>query len=188
GAVASPLRQRARLTAAAPQPASAINPLRYPAAAGRGLQPNALIQDDEITLPPIGRSRERERDKDSWTPKNYDGSAGGTLTLRRALENSRNLATVHLLEGGIEDKPEASLTRLCNLALEAHIYHECVRYYPFVLGAQPVRPLDMAAFYGAITNERLRPLPYAVDSIERDGEVVYRHQPEALPIVSVDHS
>jgi len=40
-----------------------------------------------------------------WTPKNYDGGGGGgVLTLRRALENSRNLATVHLLDGGIEKK------------------------------------------------------------------------------------
>jgi membrane peptidoglycan carboxypeptidase len=31
--------------------------------------------------------------------------------LRRALENSRNLASAHLLQDGIEDKPEASLHR-----------------------------------------------------------------------------
>ena len=93
----------------------------------------ALVEDDEITLPPIGSGRE----KDYWTPKNYDGSSGHTLTLRRALENSRNLATVHLLTGGIENKPEASLNRLCELALEAQIYRECVHYYPFVLGDAP---------------------------------------------------
>jgi len=65
------------------------------------------------------------------------------LTLRQALENSRNLATAHLLQGGIEDKPEASLDRLCQLALEAQIYRECLHYYPFVLGAEPVRPVDL---------------------------------------------
>ena len=82
--------------------------------------------------------------------------------MRRALENSRNLATVHLLDGGIEKKPEASLNRLCDLAVEAQIYRECVRYYPFVLGAQPVRPIDLAAFYAAIANEGLRPVPHSV--------------------------
>lgn len=166
------------------QPGSTIKPLSYLAALGAGLQPNTLVEDDEITLPPIGRGR----DKESWTPKNYDGSSGGTLTLRRALENSRNLATVHLLDGGIEDKPEASLNRLCNLALEAQIYRECVRYYPFVLGAQPVRPVDLAAFYAAIANEGTRPLPYVVDSIERDGETVYRHEPSAARVGSVDRA
>ena len=123
-----------------------------------------------------------------WTPKNYDGSSAGLLTIRRALENSRNLATVHLLDGAIEKKPEASLNRLCNLAMEAQIYRECVRYYPFVLGAQPARPIDLATFYAAIANEGLRRAPYVVDSIERDGQVVYRHQQTAAPIHLVDRA
>ena len=59
--------------------------------------------------------------------------------------------------------PEASLDRLCELALEAQIYRECVRYYPFVLGAQPVRPIDLAAFYAAIANEGVRPSPHVVE-------------------------
>ena len=111
------------------------------------------------------------------------------LTLRRALENSRNLATVHLLEGGIEHAPEASLDRLCKLAMEAQIYRECLRYYPFVLGAQPVRPIDLAAFYAAIANEGVRPTPYVVESIERNGLIVYRHDPKpAVTIGSVDRA
>ena len=96
---------------------------------------------------------------------------------------------MHLLDGGIEDKPEASLNRLCELALEAQIYRECVRYYPFVLGAQPVRPIDLAAFYAAIANEGMRPVPYVVESIERDGD---RNLPPsdraAVAIGSVDRA
>jgi len=108
--------------------------------------------------------------------------------MRQALENSRNLATVHLLEGGIESKPEASLNRLCDLAVEAQIYRECLRYYPFVLGAQPVRPVDLAAFYASIANEGLRPAPHVVESIELNGVVVYRHHSKSLAIIaSVDH-
>ncbi len=167
GGFSYPLSQLNRATQAVRQPGSAIKPLSYLAALGKGLQPNTLVSDEPITLPPIGGGRAREQDY--WTPKNYDGGGGGTLTLRRALENSRNLATVHLLDGGIEGTPEASLDRLCKLALEAQIYRECVRYYPFVLGAQPVRPVDLAAFYAAIANEGLRPAPHVIDSIERNG-------------------
>jgi penicillin-binding protein 1A len=184
GGFSYPLSQLNRATQAVRQPGSAIKPLSYLAALGKGLQPNTLVEDEEITLPPINGGR----DKDYWTPKNYDGSSGDTLTLRRALENSRNLATVHLLDGGIESKPQASLDRLCDLALEAQIYRECVRYYPFVLGAQPVRPVDLAAFYAAIANEGLRPVPYVVDSIERDGEPIYSHEPASVAITSVDHA
>jgi penicillin-binding protein 1A len=121
------------------------------------LQPNTLISDGAITLRPIGLRRAREHDYRS--PKNYDGRGGGTLIMRQALENSRNRATAHLLEGGIESKPEASLNRICDLAVEAQIYRECLRFYPIVLGAQPVRPIDLAAFYAAIANEGLRPRP-----------------------------
>jgi penicillin-binding protein 1A len=187
GGFSYPLSQLNRATQSARQPGSAIKPLSYLAALGRGLQPNTLVSDDAITLPPIksGPSRGQE----SWSPKNYDGGGGGTLTLRRALENSRNLATVHLLLGGIADKPEASLDRLCKLALEAQIYHECVRFYPFMLGAEPVRPVDLAAFYAAIANEGVRPSPHVIDSIERGSQTIYRHDPKSsTPISSVDHA
>ncbi|HZV08256.1 MAG TPA: penicillin-binding transpeptidase domain-containing protein, partial [Novosphingobium sp.] len=119
GGFSYPLSQLNRATQSVRQPGSTIKPLSYLAALGRGLQPNTLIADEPITLPPIGTGRVREQDY--WTPKNYDGGAGGVVTLRRALENSRNLATVHLLEGGIEDSPEESLDRLCRLAMEAQI-------------------------------------------------------------------
>jgi 1A family penicillin-binding protein len=185
GGFSYPLSQLNRATQSQRQPGSAIKPLSYLAALANGLQPNTLVADEEITLPPIGGGR--GRDKDYWSPKNYDGSSGDTLTLRQALENSRNLATVHLLDGGIADKPEASLDRLCRLAVEAQIYRDCIRYYPFVLGAQPVRPIDLAAFYAAIANEGARPAPYTVEMIERNGEVVYRHeQQQPAAIASAD--
>ena len=48
----------------------------------------------------------------------------------------------------------ASLEKVCALALEARVYSECMMRYPFVLGAQAVRPLDLAGFYAAIASER----------------------------------
>ena len=63
--------------------------------------------------------------------------------------------------------------------MEAQLYTECVRYYPFVLGAQPVRLIDLAAFYAAIANEGARPSPHAIESIEQDGRTVYRHAADA---------
>jgi membrane carboxypeptidase/penicillin-binding protein len=188
GGFSYPLSQLNRATQSVRQPGSAIKPLSYLAALRKGLQPNTLVSDGPITLPPIG-GRGRGREQDYWTPKNYDGGGGGILTLRRALENSRNLATVHLLDGGIEDSPEASLERLCALAMEAQIYRECQRYYPFVLGAQPVRPIDLAAFFAAIANEGVRPSPHVIETIERDGLIVYRHDPKsATRIGSVDRA
>ena len=69
------------------------------------------------------------------------------------------------------------------------IYRNCVRYYPFVLGAQPVRPVDLAAFYAANANEGLRPVPHVVESIERNGLIVYRHDPQSSAMIgSVDQT
>jgi membrane carboxypeptidase/penicillin-binding protein len=160
------------------QPGSAIKPITYLAALRAGLQPNTLVRDEPVTLPPIGGASARERDY--WTPKNYDGGSSGVLTLRRALENSRNLATVGLLDGGIASTPELSFDRVCALAQEALIYSECQRYYPVVLGAQPVRLIDLAAFYAAIANEGARPKPHAISSVQQDGRTVYRD--DAMPL------
>jgi penicillin-binding protein 1A len=172
GGFSYPLSQLNRATQAQRQPGSAIKPLSYLAALENGLQPNTLIRDEPITLPPVGGGH-----AEGWSPKNYEGGGSGIVTLRQALENSRNLATVHLLDGGIAAKPEQSLDRLCALAQELSIYRDCVRVYPFVLGAQPVRPIDLAAFYAAIANEGVRPVPHAVEAIEQNGVTYGRTVP-----------
>jgi membrane carboxypeptidase/penicillin-binding protein len=101
------------------------------------------------------------------------------MTLRHALENSRNMVTARLLKGGISDNPRESLDQVCDLAEEAHLYPECVRLYPFVLGAQAIRMIDLAAFYAAIANEGAYYAPYAIESIQQKELSVYRHP--ALP-------
>jgi penicillin-binding protein 1A len=167
------------------QPGSALKPLTYLTALQKGLQPNTLVRDQDITLPPINPSKRRE---DYWSPKNYDSSSGGVITLRSALENSRNLATANLLAGGIADSAPASLDQVCTLAVQLKIYKECERYYPFVLGAQPVRPIDLALFYTTVANEGRRPSPHAIEAIEQNGTVVYRHSSALEEVGAVDRA
>jgi membrane carboxypeptidase/penicillin-binding protein len=178
GGFSYPLSQLNRATQAQRQPGSAFKPLTYLAALAKGLQPNTLIWDAPVTLPPVTGER-NARARDYWTPKNYDGARSGIMTLRRALESSKNLVTARLLDGGIEPTPEQSLNRVCELALEAQLYLECTPHYPFVLGAQPVRILDLAAFYAAIANEGVLPVPYAFEAIEERGRTIYSHRTTA---------
>jgi penicillin-binding protein 1A len=185
------------------QPGSAIKPLTYLTALQKGLAPNTLISDQPFTLPPIvsegigsydtgavGRKLVNAREEDYWTPRNYGYASGGLYTLRRGLENSVNVVTAHLLDGGIETDPEKSLDDVCATAVAAKIYANCVRYYPFILGAQPVRMIDLAAFYAAVANEGARPQPHAIDSIEADGHTIYQYPNTPAPTLgaAADHT
>jgi penicillin-binding protein 1A len=173
------------------QPGSAMKPLTYLTALQAGLQPNTLVSDDQITLAPVGANpaiiareyNSQQREEYYWSPRNADGSMGGALTLRRGLENSVNLVTAHLLEGGISADPEKSLDQVCATAVAAKIYPECVRYYPFILGAQPARMIDIAPFYAAVANEGALPKPHAIESIEANGQTVFQYPNAPLPFI-----
>jgi penicillin-binding protein 1A len=185
GGFSYPASQLNRAAQSRRQPGSSFKPMSYLAALANGLQPNTLAQDTPITLPPIGGSR-YATDQDWWTPKNYDGGYAGAMTLRRALENSKNLVTAQLLDGGISASPAESLDRVCRLAIEAQLYTQCERYYPFVLGAQPVRPVDLAGFYASVANEGARPTPHIIESIEQNGQTIYRAKQQLVSIGSAD--
>jgi membrane carboxypeptidase/penicillin-binding protein len=186
GSFSYPLSQLNRTAQTQRQPGSAMKPVTYLTALQHGLQPNTLIPNEPITFPPIGSgvdgrdviSREFDgnaREEDYWSPHNDDYSEGGVYTLRRGLENSVNVITAHLLDGGVDASPEKSLDDICATAVAAKIYPQCVRYYPFILGAQPVKMIDLAAFYAAIANEGALPQPHGIDSIEQDGRTIYQY-------------
>jgi membrane carboxypeptidase/penicillin-binding protein len=174
GSFSYPLSQLNRTWQTQRQPGSAIKPITYLTALQKGLQPNTLVPDEPIILRPIG-GPSRRHDENFWSPRNADSKSGGPTTLRRGLERSRNLVTAHLLDGGIDADPEKSLDKVCTTALTAKIYSNCIRYYPFVLGAQPVRMIDLAAFYAAVSNEGVRPQPHAIDSIEQNGRAIFAY-------------
>jgi membrane carboxypeptidase/penicillin-binding protein len=186
GGFSYPASQLNRVTQSRRQPGSSFKPMTYLAALNSGLQPNTLVDDAPITYPPIGGTTRYTRPEDYWSPNNYDGGYSGTLTMRRALEMSKNLATARLLDGGISNDPASSLDEICRLAIEAGVYPKCERYYPFVLGAQPVRPIDLAAFYAAVVNEGKRPTPHVIESITQDGREVYKADERLRTLASVD--
>ena len=192
GGFSYPLSQLNRAVQTQRQPGSAIKPLTYLTALQRGLQPNTLVLNQPITLPPIGSglagrdviSREyggTARPEDYWSPRNADYNEGGVYTMRRGLENSVNVVTAHLLDGGIDADPVKSLDSVCATAVAAKIYNQCVRFYPFVLGAQPVRMIDLAPFYAAVANEGALPQPHGIDSIEQNGKTLYEYPKTPLP-------
>ncbi len=184
GSFSYPLSQLNRTWQTERQPGSAIKPITYLTALQKGLQPNTLVPNEPVTLAPIGDNNGGlvgygSSERDYWSPRNDDFSSGGLYTLRRGLEYSVNLVTAHLIDGGIDSDPQKSLDDVCATAVAAKIYSDCVHYYPFVLGAQPVRMINLAAFYAAVANEGVRAQPHAIDSIELGGKSIYEY-PKAL--------
>src|SRR3990170_2508943 len=66
------------------QPGSAFKVFVYTTAIARGIPPTRIIDDSQITYGIPGAK--------DWTPKNYDNTFSGPITLRRALERSINVA------------------------------------------------------------------------------------------------
>jgi penicillin-binding protein 1A len=116
GGFSYPLSQLNRTAQTQRQPGSAMKPLTYLTALQKGCSRTRWCLDEPLTLPPIG-SRHDGRDvdqprivaamrpEDFWSPRNADYGSGGALTMRRGLENSINIVTAHLLDGGIDSDP-----------------------------------------------------------------------------------
>src|SRR5690606_7541234 len=77
-----------RATQALRQPGSSFKPFVFAAAIERGRSPLSMVNDAPLSIP--------QPDGSVWSPKNYDGTVGGAMTMRAALRNSKNLATIRL--------------------------------------------------------------------------------------------
>ncbi len=73
------------------QPGSAFKPFIYAASLENGYTPSSLLMDSPQALGGVDDSL-------SWKPRNYDGEFKGPMTLRNALEISRNIPTVRLVQ------------------------------------------------------------------------------------------
>ena len=154
-----------RATQALRQPGSAFKPFVYAAALEKGRSPLYSVSDGPLTI-------------GDWSPKNYDGSYGGYVTLRSALRNSRNLATIRLgREVGIE--------KVRDLAARAGIGTRIPGYPSVYIGAAAVYPMDMIAAYGTFANGGYRVEPrYVVRVEDHEGNLLW--QPPQYPQPTVD--
>lgn len=80
-----------RALQAARQPGSSFKPFIYAAALEEGYHPSTIILDTPQALSGVDDSL-------SWKPRNYDGEFMGQMTFRKALEVSRNIPTIRILQ------------------------------------------------------------------------------------------
>ena len=172
-----------RATQAMRQIGSTIKPFVYLAALERGMSPQALILDA-----PIVGWRE---DNSLWKPENYDKKFLGDIPLRYALETSRNVPAVRLVQQlGVENAIE--------VAQRFGVYPPDLKNInlSLALGSGETTLERLVLGYSAFVNGGHVVQPKLVDYIEdRYGRVIngpetelIEWQPDMLPPERVDEN
>jgi len=156
-----------RATQLVRQPGSAFKPVAvYAPAFETGYGPDSAVSDTPFK-------------SGNYEPHNSDRSYYGQINVRTALQWSRNVAAVRLLNQiGIDRGYEMAR----KLGFELVEEDRCL---PLALGGltRGVSPLQMAGAYAAFANHGIFTKPYTIRYIEdAEGKVIYRH-PEGAPVM-----
>ncbi len=163
-----------RATQAMRQVGSAFKPVVYSAAI------EALKWTPSTTLVDAPLSFPNPWTKTVWTPQNYDGTFLGPITLRRALEQSRNIPAVKTLQA-------VGIDRGIDYARRLGLKGELPPYLPIALGAGEATLEEMVAAYATFANQGLRMKPFLIERItDRDGNVVEQATPRASDALRAD--
>jgi len=134
--------------------------------AGR-FTPATVLDDHPIT---------RRYDATTWTPRNYDGRFVGEITVRRAIETSRNVPAVHMAES-VGPARLQRFVRRAGLSRATHLPSAA-------LGGYPVTPLELAGAYTVFADGRVH-RPRMVDALaDADGDVLLDFPPERDSLAS----
>lgn len=150
-----------RATQARRQPGSAFKPFVYLAALEQGMTPSTVVEDAPIEvdqgpgLPP-------------WRPENFSDDFLGPITLRVALEKSRNTISVRLAQ-------EIGMERIIDLSRRLGIGSGLAPYLAASLGTNEVTPIELTAAYAMLVNGGKRIEPVLVERIQdRHGRTIVR--------------
>ena len=162
-----------RATQAYRQTGSAFKPFIYAAAFERGFTPSDVMVDAPI-------SYYDPWSKKTWSPQNYTGDFLGSMTLRRALELSRNTIAVRLLE-------QIGVKYAIRYIEHFEVNKNMQPYLPLALGASEATLMDMVRAYGAFANQGLMMRAYLVEKVlDRDGNLLEQNLPFAKEVMRAD--
>nr|WP_242052145.1 penicillin-binding protein 1A [Phormidium sp. FACHB-1136] len=126
-----------RATMAQRQPGSAFKPFVYYAAFATGrYSPDSSIADTPVSYPDGYRS---------YSPRNYDGSFMGDISIRKALEVSRNVPAVKLGQ-------TVGINTIIELCRTLGIESPMLPVTSLPLGAVDLTPMEMAGAYATFAN------------------------------------
>ncbi|MDT8285467.1 MAG: PBP1A family penicillin-binding protein [Elusimicrobiales bacterium] len=106
-----------------------------------------------------------------WVPNNFDGKFQGRITLRRALEQSRNLSSVSLVN-------RIGPSLVVDVAHKAGIESRLDPVPSIGLGTSLVNPLEMVNAFATFGNGGIRVKPFGVlRVVDNRGKVLEEHVP-----------
>ncbi|MBI3129636.1 MAG: PBP1A family penicillin-binding protein [Candidatus Tectomicrobia bacterium] len=151
------------------QPGSSFKPIVYAAAVDMGFTPVDSVLDAPIVMEGGGGGL--------WKPENYSRNFSGRLSLREALAESRNTASIRLV-GAL------GMGRLIRFARSLGIRSEISPTLSSALGASAVTLQEMVSAYSVFASGGIHRTPYAIERIEDgEGRVIYRHEDRPEPAI-----
>ncbi|MCK4759102.1 MAG: PBP1A family penicillin-binding protein, partial [Candidatus Aminicenantes bacterium] len=160
-------------TQAMRQAGSAIKPLLYTAALDTRLFTPASVIIDEPT------DFYDKWSEQPYSPPNYDNKYKGAVTVRRGLEQSRNVATVKLLES---ISPQKGVEYIRKFGITSPSVYP---YLSLALGAPEMRLIEMVSAYSTFPNKGIRVRPYFITRIEdKDGNILEEARIESEEVIS----
>jgi penicillin-binding protein 1A len=163
GERAAAYRDFNRVTESRRQPGSAMKPFVYIAAFRRGATLATHVLDAPIAVQ-MGEGRAAK-----WIV-NYDGEFRGSITLRRALAESRNAATVRLLT-------EVGIPAVLGAARELGIRSRLQPVPATALGGSEVTLLELANAYRSLASGAWSEPWLLAQVTSTEGAPIYRHVP-----------
>ena len=162
-----------RATQAQRQMGSGFKPIVYTAAIDRGLTPTTILIDTPVSYP-AGAG------KPPWSPHNYDGKYEGAVTLRHALEESRNVPAVRTMD-------QIGAKQVIEYARRFGLQGPMEPYLPIALGAAEASLLELTAAYAAFPNQGVLMKPYQIlKVVDRQGNLLEENRPQPREAIRAD--
>jgi penicillin-binding protein 1A len=157
-----------RATQALRQPGSLIKPFVYLAALENGIMPNQIFEDGPIEI-------DQGPFLPKWQPKNYKGDFLGNITMRTALEKSRNLVTVRIAE-------TIGLSKVAEIINRFNINKEPNKLYSMVLGSLESTLENMTIAFATLGNSGEEVKTHFIETIkDRNGKIIYKRDNNKCP-------
>ena len=158
-----------RATQALRQVGSSFKPYVYTAAIDQGAKPDDTILDAPVTF---------QTASGPYTPHNYDDKFEGTITLRRALAQSRNIPALKLADS-------VGIKTVIDYAHRFGITSNLPPYLPVALGAAEVTLFEQTSAFSVFPNDGVRVMPRYIKKVEDyEGRVLEEDYPDVKDVIS----